>query len=75
MEKLKPCPFCGGRAVMVEGKYQAPGKFSATCGVCFCSSPWETSEENAVHTWNRRVERQKKAPSTFSWWGERMKIL
>lgn len=54
--KLLPCPHCGGRAVMVEGKRpENIGRYSVTCGQCFCATRWEISPENAAYDWNRRA--------------------
>lgn len=53
MEKLKPCPFCGGEAVM-----QAPNMHHVTCIACrdcMVSSKWGKPED-VVAMWNKRVE-------------------
>ena len=59
-EKLKPCPFCGGKA---EVSYQDDVFFrrrlySVKCGEysdCMGSMGWCNTEEEAVELWNRRV--------------------
>lgn len=59
MNKLKPCPFCGGEAVIVDGTQPRNiGKFSVVCGMCFCATPWEINQENAEFTWNRRADNE-----------------
>lgn len=56
MDELKLCPFCGGKAVMVEGTQPRNiGRFSAVCGMCFCATAWEINKENAEFVWNRRA--------------------
>lgn len=54
--ELKPCPFCGSEATLVE-----EGEVCITYKV-FCSNPacdaqygWCTSGKRAVNGWNRRV--------------------
>jgi Lar family restriction alleviation protein len=63
--KLKPCPFCGGEAVISRndlGKNNYPGSFfrypdvvfhsagCPTCGISFSSE----NEQEAVSKWNGR---------------------
>ena len=52
MEKLKPCPFCGGEAVLLEIPY---GRLQAVrcneCGAVIRSAP---SISFAIKAWNRR---------------------
>ena len=49
------CPHCKGRAVLVEGKLKAVGKYSVVCGECFCATTWCTSKEDAIGRWNTRA--------------------
>lgn len=58
-DKLKPCPFCGGQAIVSEAHTVA----DETLGLCFvfCKScRAETSlyriKQEAIKAWNRRVE-------------------
>lgn len=48
-EKLLPCPFCGGEAIIDEGQ----GFFWVTCGECFASGA-ATGEKQAIAAWNTR---------------------
>lgn len=52
---LVPCAHCKGRAVLVEGTFQAPGRYSAVCGKCFNATTWCTSKEDAIGRWNTRA--------------------
>lgn len=52
---LVGCPHCKGRAVLVEGKLQAVGKYSVVCGEFFCATTWCTSKEDAIGRWNTRA--------------------
>lgn len=65
MSKLKPCPFCGGRAYMVTEKTYDGYKTVIYCmsGIdvgCFATSThWALkkawAEESAIKAWNHRV--------------------
>lgn len=61
MEKLKPCPFCGGEAEIVKGRY-ANGTivYKVRCAnVTDCKVLPETifgEKEKAIAAWNRRVK-------------------
>ena len=53
MEKLKPCPFCGGEACILEiCGYDMP--FEVFCGCGGRVAYYETKEE-AIDAWNRRA--------------------
>lgn len=54
MDKLKPCPFCGGKADIYEDNCYS--QFYVQCGVCGCSTVLDCCEENVVAAWNMRVE-------------------
>lgn len=67
--KLKPCPFCGGKRILVntiERDDRPKCKWTCTvfCTSCFGSAcnhgfDWtkEEAEEKAIAAWNRRAER------------------
>lgn len=50
MDKLKPCPFCGGKPAIVEDGYKAIAVHCFNCGADITA---ETSEK-ARAAWNRR---------------------
>ena len=52
---LVPCAHCKGRAVLVEGTLQAPGRYSAVCGECFTATTWCVAKEDAIGRWNTRA--------------------
>ena len=54
MSELKPCPFCGGEArVMQYGEQE----YLPTCNDCHCILDYcFLCEEDAVETWNRRTQ-------------------
>lgn len=58
--ELKPCPFCGGDATTLVGKYDHGGTFyEAGCDSvgCWCLPSAKTlSMEHAVAEWNRRAD-------------------
>lgn len=60
MEELKLCPFCGEKAELyiefepdVGAGYSG---YSVRCRSCFARTGIYTSEQAAVHIWNRRAE-------------------
>jgi len=50
-DKLKPCPCCGGEAVI------AKLDMSIYCTVCHCSMEWDIfgEREYAIKKWNTRA--------------------
>lgn len=53
-EKLKACPFCGGRAEIVSEYANA---YYVECTNCWASIPQnEATPENAIAKWNKRVQ-------------------
>lgn len=61
MSELKPCPFCGGKAMIDYGfssSLNASGGFAYVfCEQCRVSGSRHTSEKQAEKAWNTRVER------------------
>lgn len=52
MDKLKPCPFCGG-----ESYIRNPvGMYVCGCDKCRMSSALYKDREKAIEAWNRREE-------------------
>ena len=64
MNKLMPCPFCGGEAdthACAELENEVAriifgGKYGAHCKVCRVATPPHSSEEEAIEAWNRRAD-------------------
>lgn len=60
MDKLKPCPFCGGKAVMISEPI-THDRFLVACknrgDMCKCEpcTNWFATREEAAETWNRRA--------------------
>ena len=52
-EELKKCPFCGGKAEIVEDKNHI--SFIRCKRLC-CRTYFYESPKVAIKTWNRRVE-------------------
>lgn len=52
-KELKPCPFCGGEAELVELGIKV---WSPRCTQCECRlNQVYRSEQKAIEAWNRRV--------------------
>ena len=60
MDKIKPCPFCGGNARIssdTEATKDSQGRlwaFTVVCDKCCASSGLTFKPERAVEAWNRR---------------------
>lgn len=57
-KKLKPCPFCGGRAELTKFRQTWSVGCARDILKCPCK-PWTGSqwtEEKAIEIWNRRAE-------------------
>lgn len=56
--ELKPCPFCGGKAILKKNRYSS-GYYvtclSHKCSMIVATCQRETKEE-AAEAWNRRAE-------------------
>ena len=53
-EPLKPCPFCGSKAVgMVDDNYS---NYWVQCTNCFAQSDAFFTKPDAVRAWNARAE-------------------
>ena len=61
MTELKPCPFCGGKAKVIEldpfnryrGRFHTWGVRCVKCGVEMVSG---VSKEDVIKTWNWRAD-------------------
>ena len=54
--KLKPCPFCGGKAEIVYG-YCDYNVYQVACSdlECHAMVGWEDAPEEAAKIWNMRI--------------------
>ncbi|WP_293826112.1 Lar family restriction alleviation protein [uncultured Parolsenella sp.] len=64
MERLKPCPFCGGQTIRMRmldnpcSTFDGKGTFYFACRPCNAvTSIMASSERAAVERWNRRVDK------------------
>ena len=61
MEELKPCPFCGGEALLEEFIVRKGFEACVVCTGCLVTMPTSTYDESekaarkAIEAWNRRV--------------------
>ena len=52
-DKLKPCPFCGGEAI-IDGCDET--LWIVICKECNASIGYKETKEEAIEAWNRRIE-------------------
>ena len=55
MDKLKPCPFCGGKPE-VRGGTTVLSLTQIRCTDCQCCTAYWRGYDKAVEVWNRRVK-------------------
>ena len=53
--KIKPCPFCGSVSE-VKSYFDTGVLFYVLCQSCYAQSGLHKSQEDAVASWNSRVE-------------------
>lgn len=63
MEDLKPCPFCGSKAILrkvATGRNRSGYEYYVRCGNIHCPVYVNTcnrdTEDEAVEIWNRRAD-------------------
>ena len=58
-DKLKPCPFCGGNANLIEQK--ATGCFRVKCTKCptDLGRYWFFKKNDVINAWNRRADNDR----------------
>lgn len=66
-EKLKPCPFCGGEAEIVEDHLFGEDYYAGRCRSCAATSIFEFTKEEAVAAWNRRNYPEKQDSSNLTY--------
>ena len=55
-EKLKPCPFCGGKAYVDDPNYN----YVVRCYKCRVSTAWYADKNKALKAWNTRTGEEEK---------------
>lgn len=61
MDKLKPCPFCGGEARVFEEWGLTTTRSYVRCMKCFCNTGTYNSRKLVVEKWNRRASQEMAA--------------
>ena len=55
-DRLKKCPFCGGKAILKSWKHSDGNYYTVECPKCYVDmGEYETVEE-ITKAWNRRCE-------------------
>ena len=58
MSELKPCPFCGGKAWVIQ---ILEDLYAVECRKCWTrTGTYQPTEAEAIKVWNRRAERTAK---------------
>ena len=58
-DKLKPCPFCGGKAILSGSHTVADETFELRfvfCESCCTETRLYSTKQKAIDAWNRRVQ-------------------
>jgi Lar family restriction alleviation protein len=57
-EKLKPCPFCGSAAELIERPYHARPEYYVMCIAFGCGAaiPSGSNKQFVIEDWNRRAD-------------------
>lgn len=60
-KKLKPCPFCGGIAIIkhVSQLWEPRHVYWSACQHCHMSGKTYSTEAEAIDAWNMRVEQER----------------
>lgn len=66
MEELKPCPFCGGEAMLMEHEFVVANgigvekNYSVRCLHCYAQSyKFCETKEIAISLWDRRADNER----------------
>ena len=54
-DKLKPCPFCNGEAILSDHADGYYGLYVIVCDGCGVMTDYYNTAEEAIEAWNRRV--------------------
>lgn len=54
MTKLKPCPFCGGEADVINAECGQGEIYAIQCGKCQAKIGWFDEVKEAIEVWNTR---------------------
>lgn len=58
MDKLKPCPFCGGSDIDIRTDDNGLSWYSF-CKDCGVMCGYAMNKKAVINAWNRRVEREE----------------
>ena len=58
-KKLKPCPFCGGEAIVRSYSVDNDKYSIVTCIKCDVETPMYEFRSDAIKAWNRRADNER----------------
>ena len=56
--ELKPCPFCGGKATIMENNHYTD-MWTVMCKNCYSEIDRYHTKESAIEAWNRRENKHE----------------
>jgi hypothetical protein len=54
-QELKPCPFCGGRASVINAMWE----YWVICRNCRCTTEGPPAKGTAIYSWNTRADSEE----------------
>ena len=60
MDKLKPCPFCGGKAELVIAKWNPEIVNYVRCTKCCTLQGQKETKQEAIDAWNMRINDEER---------------
>ena len=55
-DKLKPCPFCGKKNIIIETWSSGGPRYMVKCNNPNCPVPEIWAKKSVIEAWNRRAE-------------------
>ena len=56
-DKLKPCPFCGSKSMLILKTYGKLESYMVVCTQCGARTSGMGNQKGAINNWNRRNDK------------------